>query len=59
MNPPSGLHGWCERPRCLLPHVVYKWLAQDLKWIGLMGGLAWSRQESAVVPFDMSALAHP
>jgi hypothetical protein len=39
-------------------HVVYKWLAQDLKRIGLVGGLAWSRQESAVVPFDMRALAH-
>jgi hypothetical protein len=39
--------------------VVYKWLAQDLKRIGLVGGLAWSRQESSVVPFDMPGLAHP
>ena len=57
----TGTHGGIAfevGKRYPVSHVVYKWLAQDLKRIGLVGGLAWSRQESAVVPFDMSALAH-
>jgi hypothetical protein len=58
----TGTHGGIGfevGKRYPVSHVVYKWLAQDLKRIGLVGGLAWSRQESAVVPFDMTALAHP
>lgn len=58
----TGTHGGMGfevGERYPVSHVVYKWLAQDLKRIGLVGGLAWSRQESAVVPFDMPALAHP
>jgi hypothetical protein len=38
-------------------HVVYNWLAQDLHRIGLVGGLAWGRDQRAVVPFDMRAPA--
>jgi hypothetical protein len=56
----TGTHGGMGfevGERYPVSHVVYKWLAQDLKRIGLVGGLAWSRQESAVVPFDMRALA--
>jgi hypothetical protein len=57
----TGTHGGMGfevGERYPVSHVVYKWLAQDLQRIGLVGGLAWSRQESAVVPFDMPALAH-
>jgi hypothetical protein len=58
----TGTHGGMgfeAGKRYPVSHVVYSWLAQDLKRLGLVGGLAWSRQESAVVPFDMSALARP
>jgi hypothetical protein len=58
----TGTHGGIAfevGKRYPVSHIVYNWLAQDLKRIGLVGGLAWSRQESAVVPFDMPGLAHP
>jgi len=38
-------------------HVVYKWLAHDLQRIGLVGGLAWNREQRSVVPFDIQVPA--
>jgi hypothetical protein len=52
----TGTHGGMSFEvgmRHPITDVVYGWLAQDLKRIGLIGGLAWSRSDNAVPPFDM------
>ncbi len=52
----TGTHGGMRfeiGERYPISAVVYSWLAHDLKRLGLVGALAWSRSGDATVPFDI------